>query len=361
MTQREQQILNIIEKDPMISQEELARQTGMSRSAAAVHISNLIKKGYIAGRGYVLRKDPYAVVVGGVNIDIGGTPFEQPVAKDSNPGSVTVSLGGVGRNIAHNLRLLGTDVRFLTAIGDDIFAQKVTDSCYDLGIDITYALRTKDAATSTYLYINDAEGDMALALSDMSVCDLITPGYLSDHQHVINNGFVTVADANIPEASLVWLAENSASPVFVDPVSTAKAHKLKNILGKIHTLKPNKLEAEVLTGIKIVDEESLRSAAQALLDTGLQRVFISMGRNGVLAADHDEMLHVTAVPAKALCSTGAGDAFMAALVCSYERDLSLEETAKMSAAAASLAVESYKTINDALSVEAVRERAATIN
>ena len=51
MTQREQQILALIGADPMISQQALADALGITRSSVAVHISNLIKKGYIAGKG----------------------------------------------------------------------------------------------------------------------------------------------------------------------------------------------------------------------------------------------------------------------------------------------------------------------
>ena len=110
MTQRERQILQLIEENPMISQQEIADKLGITRSSVAVHISNLIKKGHIAGKGYILRTGTYAVVVGGVNMDIGGTSYAPLVSEDSNPGAVTMSLGGVGRNIAHNLCLMGTDV-----------------------------------------------------------------------------------------------------------------------------------------------------------------------------------------------------------------------------------------------------------
>ena len=101
VTLRERQILNWIEENPMITQEELARKAGITRSSVAVHISNLMKKGHIAGRGYVLSGSAYVAVVGGVNIDIGGQPFRPLIPQDSNPGRVSVSLGGVGRNIAH--------------------------------------------------------------------------------------------------------------------------------------------------------------------------------------------------------------------------------------------------------------------
>ena len=134
MTQRERQILQWIEADPMISQEALAERAGITRSSVAVHISNLMKKGYIAGKGYVLRSGTYAAVVGGVNVDIGGQSYAPLVARDSNPGRVRISLGGVGRNIAHNMSLLGVDVRLLTAFGDDLHAQRVAASCGELGI-----------------------------------------------------------------------------------------------------------------------------------------------------------------------------------------------------------------------------------
>ena len=56
MTQRERQILNWIEADPMISQQELAERAGITRSSVAVHISNLMKKGCIAGKGYIVTR-----------------------------------------------------------------------------------------------------------------------------------------------------------------------------------------------------------------------------------------------------------------------------------------------------------------
>ena len=89
MTQRERQLLEWIRENPMISQQELAEKAGITRSSAAVHISSLMKKGYIAGRGYLLRTDPYIVVVGGVNMDIGAVSHAPLVAQDSNPGRVT--------------------------------------------------------------------------------------------------------------------------------------------------------------------------------------------------------------------------------------------------------------------------------
>ena len=64
MTQRERQLLNWIEENPLISQQELADKAGITRSSVAVHISNLMKKGYITGKGYIVHTAPYVTVVG---------------------------------------------------------------------------------------------------------------------------------------------------------------------------------------------------------------------------------------------------------------------------------------------------------
>ena len=356
LTQREREILSLIQADPMIQQQEIADKLGIARSSVAVHVSNLTKKGYIAGKGYVLRSGSYAVVVGGINVDIGGRSFASLIGADSNPGTVSVSLGGVGRNIAHNLSLLGADVHMLAAYGDDLHGQQVVSSCAALGIDLTHALKVPGGTTSTYLYLTDEKGEMALAVSDMSICEKITPEYLAEHVGVLNNARVVVADANIPAASLRWLAENCTAPLFVDPVSTTKAEKLRNILGRIHTLKPNKLEAELLTGITIRNRDDLEKAAQTLLSTGLRRVFISLGADGALAADATGCRWLKNIPGNMVNTTGCGDAFMAALVWAHLEGLDLEESARAGLAAGSIAMEWAQTINPNMSAEALKQR-----
>lgn len=356
MTQRERQVLQLIEKDPLISQQQIADALGITRSSAAVHISNLSRKGLIAGRGYVLRSGSYAVVVGGVNVDIGGRSFAPLVAADSNPGRVTVSLGGVGRNIAHNLSLLGTDVRLLTAYGEDAHGAQVAASCSELGIDLSHALRTADAPTSTYLYLADNRGEMALAVSDMSICDRISPSYLASQLPLLQNAQVVVADTNIPQESLEFLAENCNVPLFIDPVSTIKAEKIRGILPGIHTLKPNALEAELLSGVPIHGPEDTRQAAKKLLELGIHRVFISMGGSGVCAAMGDKCVILPPLPGNRVNTTGCGDAFMAALTWAYLEGMDLEHTALAGLAAGSIAMESPETINPALCAAAVKKR-----
>ena len=356
LTRREREILRWIEENPMISQQELADRAGITRSSMGVHISNMMKKGYIAGKGYILPAASYAAVVGGVNMDVGGIAFRPLMPADSNPGRVRISLGGVGRNIAHNMALLGLDARMVTVLGDDLYAQRITASCRELGIDLSRSLRVPGASTSTYLYLANPDGDMALALSDMDIYDRLTPSVLASRISWLNQAQVLVLDANIPAGSVEWLCRHAEVPVFADPVSAAKAEKFRGVLGLLHTLKPNRLEAEVLTGIPVTDENSANRAVDVLLEAGLHRVFLTLGAGGVLAADRHRRLRFRAPGGNLVNTTGCGDAFMAALVWAYLHGTDLADSTRAGLAAAAIAMESEETINSAMSVGALKAK-----
>lgn len=351
MTKREKQILNWIKENPMISQQDLADKAGITRSSAAVHISNLIHKGYIAGKGYVFSSPEYVVVIGGANVDIGGKPYQPLVEQDSNPGKVTISFGGVGRNIAHNLALLRTDVKMITAFGGDVHASELMVHCNEVGIDITHSLQLFGESTSTYLFITDEHGEMELAISDMDIYRHITPKVIEENMQMINRAKICLIDTNIPEKTITWLAKHSEAPVFADPVSVAKAGRLKEALPYIHTIKPNRLEAELLTGISITDEESLQQAAERFLNMGLQQVFISLGAEGIFCCNQTEMLHLRGRQVEIINSTGAGDSVMAGLTWSWLKGKSLKDAGELALTAGALCLESSKANNPKLSPE----------
>ena len=200
---------------------------------------------------------------------------------------------------------------------------------------------------------------MRLAVSDMDICSRIRPDYLAQHADLLRNAKAVVLDANIPEKSIRWLAENCEAPLFADPVSVTKSARLKDVIGRLHTLKPNRLEAGLLSGIPVRSDGDLGAAADALLARGLRRVFISLGSEGVYAAERGEHLLVPCCPARVRATTGAGDAFMAGLVCSHLLGHSLEEAARTASAAAAVSVESSAAVNPGLSFRSLSEKLRT--
>ena len=221
---------------------------------------------------------------------------------------------------------------------------------------MSHILKLRDERTSTYLYITGPDGDMALAVSDMTICQRITPDYLAEHQTLLQNARAVVCDTNIPAESLLWLAENCTAPLFCDPVSTVKAEKLRPVLGRIHTLKPNRMEAELLSGIPIRDQGDVEKAADRLLSTGLRRVFISLGGDGMYAATHQDSCWMENLPCRMVNTTGCGDSAMAALVWAYLEGLPLSGSVRAALAAGSITIESPETISPQMSAEALRER-----
>ena len=121
-------------------------------------------------------------VIGSANMDIGGYPSEPLSAGDSNPGRVRMSIGGVGCNIARNLAQLSVPVRFVTALGGDVYARDIERALAGAGIDLSLSLRLPNERTSTYLFITDERGDMAVAVNDMS-CLLYTSHPTMYHQN----------------------------------------------------------------------------------------------------------------------------------------------------------------------------------
>ena len=264
------------------------------------------------------------LVFGGANVDIEGRSFSPLIAGDSNPGNVTRSPGGVARNIAENLARLGTPTRLYTILGDDPDGRWLHEHTHEAGVDMSGTLWIRDAPTSTYLSILDPRGEMAVAISDMDILSHLGPEQVPVAALV--NAAVVVVDANLEEETLDRIFGIAAdTPVFVDPVSTTKATRIGPFLDRIHTLKPNRTEAEVLSGTEITDQATLWQAAERLLEAGVARVVVTLGSEGVFYADTHGSGTIAGVRRPLASVTGAGDALMAGLVWAHLEGKTLRE------------------------------------
>lgn len=287
---------------------------------------------------------PYVAVVGAVNMDVCGRPYQKLILRDSNPGAVRYTPGGVGRNIAHDLRLLGVEVRFVTVFGDDPYGSALRESCEMLGMELSDSATMPGMRTSTYLYITDEHGEMQLALSDTDISACITPAFLTSRLGMLNAASAVVVDGNLTRETLCWIAEHVAVPIFADPVSVTKAERLRPVLSRLHTFKPNLTEGQHLTG-----ETAPERIVDALLQQGVRHVFLSLGADGILAGAGEERILLPCLPTRMVNTTGGGDAVMAALIWAYLHGKTLEEATAAALKAGRLAVEYDGTNNPALS------------
>ena len=142
---------------------------------------------------------------------------------------------------------------------------------------------------------------------------------------------------------------------FIDTVSTAKSMKIKDILGYFHTIKPNKIEAEKLSGIIINNDSDLDRVADYFFEQGVKNVFISLGQDGVYYNNQKEKGKILGEEVEVVNATGAGDVFLAALVYGYLNEFSMEEMARMAQKASILTLKHEDTINPNMNLKNILE------
>ena len=359
MTNREREILEIIKKQPDIEQSEIASRLNIARASVAVHISNLQKKGYISGRIYLVNDFEYAVGIGAANVDICGRSKNPIIMADSNPGAMSISLGGVTRNICENLARLGGSVKLISALGSDLYGHMIREESTAAGIDMSQCMTVEGHPSSTYMSLLDERGEMYVALSDMSVLQRMDMDFIKRRESMIKGARLLIFDPALPEAVVEGITSQygDALPLFCDPVSSAYARRLKPYVGKIHTLKPNRMELTVLTGHDTDTPKGVKAACEILLCRGVKRIFVSMGHEGCLYMDSEGNVVQRALsPIENIANaSGAGDAFTAAVIYSYLKGFGINRTIDYALAAGAVAVSAATTINPEISLELIEK------
>lgn len=293
-------------------------------------------------------------VIGGINIDIEGNPYGKLIPTDSNPGKVSISFGGVGRNIVENVARLDGDVAMISVTGEDFMGASARSQLGDLGVDISDITLISGENTGMYLSILNHENDMELAICNMDILENITPDFLDEKMDKMKDSEIVALDCNLKYELLDYITGKlEGVPLFLDPVSVSKAERVKPLIGRFHTIKPNRIEAELLCGIKITDKTSLRQAGQWFCDAGVTRVFISLGENGAYYKEGTEEGIIQTEKLGVVSATGAGDAFSAAILLGHVKGMSAKETARLGVTCASIAMESKTAVNQRMSLHEV--------
>ncbi len=285
-------------------------------------------------------------VIGAANVDITASPIGRYVPCDSNPSRVEIAFGGVGRNIAHNLCLMGEQVRLFTVFGDDSIALSLRDDCRRVGMTVDPILEVAGARSNYFICVNDHNGEMQAGAADMELMSHLTTEMVETYIDSINASDAVVTDCNLSEDVLRYLVERCTVPLYVDATSAAKAMKIKAILDVSRSapiiVKVNQLEAVALSGIK----GDVEAMARWFVEKGVTRIYITMGARGVYCHDGSQS-HVE--PSQAVTvvnATGAGDAFMAAVVHAELSCATMQEVCSMGVKAAALALQSKNAVND---------------
>lgn len=348
MNEKEQLILQLIREEPFISQNELAEKTGLSRSAVAGYISSLTKAGKLLGRAYVLPKKKDILCIGGSNIDRKIQVINTLQYGTSNPAESNHSCGGVARNIAENLGRLGTDVALMTIVGEDHEGEWILDYTKTF-VDMSPSQVSPDMATGTYTAVLDTEGELAIALADMSIYDTVDIDFIEKKWGYVASAELVVIDTNFPAdvlKQIITRCDEENIPLCITPVSAPKIAKLPQNLQGVTWLIANKDEAEALSGIAINDEGDFFKAAEIIMGKGVEKVVITRGDKGLIYFTKKGEAGVILPPeVKVEDVTGAGDSLVAGIMYAHLKGLDTESACKIGTACSMLTLQSHETVN----------------
>lgn len=257
--------------------------------------------------------DPGTVIcIGGAAIDHKYRALRPVAPGTSNPVRGARAHGGVARNVAENLARLGVEAELVSCVGRDDTGRDLTDHLSNAGVDVDAVIAVDGGRTAEYCAVLEPDGTLAVAVADMAIFDRLTPGQLEPIASRLKGAAWLFADCNLPAETIRYLLEIariSSCRLAIDAVSVAKSARLPDDLSGIDVLFLNSDEATAILG---GETESPDAAAGALCSRGVERVVLTLGPEGCLAAGPDGLLRVPAIAAEIVDVTGAGDAMVAA-------------------------------------------------
>ncbi|WP_079505455.1 carbohydrate kinase [Mesobacillus jeotgali] len=358
MNEKEALILKLIKEDPFISHFDLAAKADLPGDRVAGYISSLMKQGKIVGRAYVLPEQRQVLCVGGANID--RKIWSKGVLElgTSNPAESSKSCGGVARNIAENLGRLGSGVSVLTAVGEDHEGHWLMEYTRAFA-DVAPSEILKGHSTGTYTAVLDQEGEMTVALAEMSLYDSITPEFIDRKWSYFASSDFIMLDTNFPADVLNRIIERCRKEniqLCITPVSSPKAKKLPHDLLGVTWLIANKDEAEAISGIKIETEGDFFRAAETIIHKGVEKVVISRGDKGLIYFTEKGEAGVLIPPAISIIDvTGAGDSLVAGIIYAHLNRIQTEDACKIGMACSILTLQSIETVNPILNNQQLLE------
>jgi pseudouridine kinase len=345
---QERAVLERLVANPFIGQQELANVLGLARSTVAAYIVQLMQKGFVLGRGYVVAQGRRIVCVGGATVDHKYHAAAPLIANTSNPVSGQRSFGGVARNVAENLARLGVATSLVTIVGDDENGRAILRHLRDIGVDTSQTITSVEKPTAEYAAILDPRGSLAIGVADMDIFDLFTGAHIERIWPHLAAASWVFADCNLPAdmlASLIVRKLGARFRLAVDAVSMPKGQRLPEDLSGIDLLFLNRDEAQAILGADVPPTK----AATALRARGAQEVVLTLGAQGCVVATEEAVRLVAPVRAHLVDVTGAGDAMISGTLYRMLAGEQPSVAARTGALLASITVESEATVHPSLS------------
>ena len=353
---REDEVLNIIKADPLISQKEIADKLGITRSSVGVHVNNLTKKGRIIGRGYVISREDRICIIGGSNIDVWAKSGTDLINGEASEGDIKISVGGVGRNIAENICKLGMQPEFITAISNDEYGKHIQSHSLKEGVRIDKSLVFRNQKTSFFVGLLNEDNKLEYGVSDTSIIKEIKPSLINQKKEEINNCNLIVLDLSLPEETIEFVMSNFKNrKIWIDPVSVSKLYKIKDKFRNIQFLILNWKELSELSGSQVESVQEARNAASILIEEGVEEIVVINGDYSMSYISADDQIDLEISGEEMINKKGVREAQLAALVYAFHNEMDIEECLRFALVAGEITGQSQDVVSPWLNVEKIFE------
>ena len=277
---------------------------------------------------------------------IGSSNTDMTIKSDNLPlqgqtilgGRFVMGPGGKGANQAVAAKRLGGNVEFICKVGHDIFGKNAADGYKKEGIDISHILYSTEPS-GVALILVDKTGENVISVApgangDLSVEDI------ESIANVIKEADYLILQLEIPTDAVIRAAKIAHEAGVYVILNPAPACKLPNELFQyISLITPNQTETELMTGVKLINEQSFITAVENFNRMGVKDVIITLGSKGSLVCYDGKNEFVPAIKVDAVDATAAGDTFCGAVCVALSQGKNLKEAAVFATKAASLTVQ----------------------
>lgn len=277
---------------------------------------------------------------------IGSSNTDMTIKSDNLPlpgqtilgGRFVMGPGGKGANQAVAAKRLGGNVEFICKVGHDIFGKSAADGYKKEGIDISHILYSTEPS-GVALILVDKTGENVISVApgangDLSVEDI------ESIANVIKEADYLILQLEIPTDAVIRAAKIAHEAGVYVILNPAPACKLPNELFQyISLITPNQTETELMTGVKLINEQSFITAVENFNRMGVKDVIITLGSKGSLVCYDGKNEFVPAIKVDAVDATAAGDTFCGAVCVALSQGKNLKEAAVFATKAASLTVQ----------------------
>ncbi len=279
------------------------------------------------------------IVVGSYNVDMTITTDEFPQAGETVTGSsLSYGHGGKGANQAIAAARSGAPTTLFAKVGDDQYGDKAIQALKSDGINTHLIQKAHGTPTGMASITVNAKGENSIVVLPGANWHLSASELKAEKKYFQEvDILLTQLETSLESVSAaIKCAKDAGTTVILNP---APAQPLpRQLLRKVDIITPNRIEVEMLTGVKITNDQSLSQAAENLHKQGITVVLITLGTRGVFLSLPNESKLIPAIKVEAVDTVGAGDVFNGVLAAHYSGIETIEEVVELAVIAAGLSV-----------------------